>query len=288
MTRLTASRVAAAALSFVCLFASAAWAADDQDNRPLSIVEFIAELDRLTSTIASILPSSPSERPAESLPSVWRIQTAERTFEIPTGALTRDLGVWRARGDETARARLLGRLRALRADTELFDRPPIDRSIERARLNDILAGREFRAVHGPTWMDRLRQRALQLVDALLGGLIRSSAFPTVSSVIVYAVVVLAVIVLGVWAYRLIQREATVEAVVRDEPAALKEWSAWLAEAQAAAADRRWRDGIHFAYWCAVSFLESTGTWRPDRARTPREYLQLVSSSTERGSSRTRS
>ena len=36
----------------------------------------------------------------------------------------------------------------------------------------------------------------------------------------------------------------------------------------------WRDAIHLAYWAGISFLERQGFWKPDRARTPREYLRL--------------
>ena len=61
-----------------------------------------------------------------------------------------------------------------------------------------------------------------------------------------------------------------------------DWPLWLAEAQAAAARGSWRDAIHFTYWCAVAFLEAKGAWRPDRARTPREYLRLLPPSSDDG------
>jgi hypothetical protein len=60
----------------------------------------------------------------------------------------------------------------------------------------------------------------------------------------------------------------------------KEWAIWLAEARAAAAKREWREAIHLAYWAGISFLERQGTWKPDRARTPREYLRLLASGSE--------
>jgi hypothetical protein len=48
-----------------------------------------------------------------------------------------------------------------------------------------------------------------------------------------------------------------------------------------AADRgNWRDAIHLGYWCGISFLEAQGLWRPDTARTPREYLRLMPSASE--------
>jgi hypothetical protein len=54
----------------------------------------------------------------------------------------------------------------------------------------------------------------------------------------------------------------------------------MAEARAAAAKGEWRDAIHLAYWAGISFLERQGHWKPDRARTPREYLRLLSSASE--------
>jgi hypothetical protein len=54
----------------------------------------------------------------------------------------------------------------------------------------------------------------------------------------------------------------------------------MAEARAAADRGNWREAIHLAYWCGVSFLEAQGMWRPDYARTPREYLRLLPSSSQ--------
>jgi hypothetical protein len=55
---------------------------------------------------------------------------------------------------------------------------------------------------------------------------------------------------------------------------------WLSEAKACAASGRWRDAVHLAYWAGMSFLEASGAWRPDQARTPREYLKLITASSE--------
>ena len=57
----------------------------------------------------------------------------------------------------------------------------------------------------------------------------------------------------------------------------RSWRSWLAEAREAADRQNWRNAIHLAYWAGISFLESGGAWKPNRARTPREYLRLLSS-----------
>jgi hypothetical protein len=55
----------------------------------------------------------------------------------------------------------------------------------------------------------------------------------------------------------------------------KRWQLWLEEARAAARAGDYRHAVHLAYWAAISKLESRGSWRPDSARTPREYLRLL-------------
>jgi hypothetical protein len=55
----------------------------------------------------------------------------------------------------------------------------------------------------------------------------------------------------------------------------REWQQWLVDARAAADRGDWRDAVHFTYWCAIAYLEARGSWRPDRTRTPREYVRLL-------------
>jgi hypothetical protein len=58
------------------------------------------------------------------------------------------------------------------------------------------------------------------------------------------------------------------------------WTVWLEQARRAGAQNNWREAIHLAYWAGISFLELNGAWRPDRARTPREYLRMLSNASE--------
>jgi hypothetical protein len=50
---------------------------------------------------------------------------------------------------------------------------------------------------------------------------------------------------------------------------------WLNEAREAASRGEYRVAVRLAYWGAISGLERSGVWKPDRARTPREYLKLA-------------
>jgi hypothetical protein len=54
------------------------------------------------------------------------------------------------------------------------------------------------------------------------------------------------------------------------------WQRWLEDARNAATAGKWREAIHFLYWASISRLEAKRLWPADRARTPREYLALMS------------
>jgi len=91
-----------------------------------------------------------------------------------------------------------------------------------------------------------------------------------------------VLALSAWVYVLLRR------TVRDQyqyprgdrpivPSS-RHWQQWMREARAAAERGEWRDAVHLAYWSGISYLESSGAWKPDRARTPREYLGMLKES----------
>jgi hypothetical protein len=249
----------------------------------LSIPDYIAWLDRLLSGISPPAGdrSAQASMLVREIPPAWRVEAPGRSFDVSNAWLLRDVRALGAGPDRAARDRVLGRLRVLRSEAVSFQQPAPDRSASRVLLNGILDRREFRDVHGPTWLDRLRQRVLQFVLNLIERLFGSSAIPTVSSLLVYALIGIAVIVLAVWIVGSIRRAAAAESAVPDQPLlSQKESAVWLSEAHAAAARGDWREAVRLVYWCAVSFLEARGAWRPDRARTPREYLRLLPPSSE--------
>src|SRR5213079_2898547 len=55
----------------------------------------------------------------------------------------------------------------------------------------------FQNVHGPTWLDRMKQRALELLERLLSRVVRPSDIPTITSLVMYGLMTLAVL-LVVW------------------------------------------------------------------------------------------
>jgi len=265
-----------------CLLCAVACAAQTElpraPDRPheLSLPEYTAELDHLASLTGQL--SKPQQVPdiLNQIPVSWRVQTSGQAFEIPAQWLRNGLAAWQKKPDQAELDSIATQLRTLRSQALAFQAAPADVGQQRALMNRILAGSEFHQVHGPTWLDRLKQRAVQLLIRLLGRAFASSAIPTISNVLIYGLMVAALLVLAYWMYRTVREGAQLETLMRSPlPVSSKEWTVWMAEARAAAGRGNWRDAIHLAYWCGISFLEAGGAWRPDRARTPREYLRLL-------------
>jgi hypothetical protein len=175
-----------------------------------------------------------------------------------------------------------------------FEKAPTDAARSRAALDSILAQPEF-AGRGPGWFQKINKKLEALQQAVrdwffklvlgffrfLQRLFGWKSLPTVGKVFIYGLMGAAGLALLYLIYRSIFQNPEFEEVVpRDLPVSAKEWSIWLSEARVAAAGGDWRDAIHLAYWAGISFLEREGFWKPDRARTPREYLRMISAQSE--------
>lgn len=261
------------------------------DNSPggkLTAAEYGARLDKLiAATDKPSLVSSEITDILSELPPTCKVTIEDREFDIPTRWLREDLLNYGKHPDASLLKTDHKKLQGLRADLDGYLNPNPDNSASRAQLANILSRREFGSVHGPSWMDRLKQRLILYIFSLLKRVFRSSAIPTVGSYFIYTLVGLAVLALAFWVYRSIRRDAQMEHIVPETMVvSAKEWAIWMAESREAANQGNWRDAIHLAYWAGISFLEAQGTWRPDRARTPREYLRLMPQSSERYSTLT--
>jgi hypothetical protein len=270
--------------TLVCVVICASAGHSEEASPPVfSTIEYVARIDALRAAVAppNDDPSAAIMNLVDAVPRLWRLPATGQVFTTSTDALRRDVRAWATLHDAAARRRALEDLRTLRSEAVSFQRAAPDHATSRALLADILARREFRSVHGPTWLDTLRQRAVAFVIRLLGKALEPSLIPTLSTVVVYGLIVLAAFAVLTWAYRVVRRRSAIQTILPlHQGAPTREWSAWLAEARNAAALAQWRDAVHFSYWCAVTFLEARGAWRPDRARTPREYLRLLPSAHE--------
>lgn len=278
--RMPAKTVAALALAlFLCLCGTAFTFAPDS---LLSLSDYETELDHL-SAISANVSSDPnaSLAAARELPSTWVVKAGDQIFRIDTDWVQGKLEEAGKYPTGNAVKELTARLAELKTDAQAFERTPPDVSTDHARLSAILARPEFRGVHGQTWADRFRDWLDRLIEKALDHLFGSSSIPVIGRVTVWIVLGLAVLALAYWIFKTLKRNARTETFIPKEmPISAKEWRKWMAESQAAAAAGNWREAIHLSYWAGISFLEQRGMWRPDKARTPREYLRLLSPSSE--------
>ena len=264
------------------LLASYCCRADSGADNRLTVAEYRAELDQLLGATQELDSSGRATPPIlRDLPESWRVRTEQQDFEISAEGLRQDIRSYEQEKNLTTAKTIRTQIQNLRHDLDGFETAPPDVSKSREQLTTILARPEFRNVSGPTLLDRLAQRLLAFIISVLGLLFRSSAIPVISTFFVYGLIGLAVLTLAFLAYRQIKSAGERESVVpTDLPVSAKSWALWLAEARVAATQNNWREAIHLAYWAGISFLEHQGAWRPDRARTPREYLRLLSNSNE--------
>lgn len=270
-------------LVLIALFLSMACAAETVSVPPpsnagtLTPAEYAAELDRLASAVEKM--TGPDEIPKllPSIPPVRHVQTPETTYEISNQWLTTRLLDWRQKkDDDDAQDEIVQDLRTLRAEVLSLDKPAADSSSPRTALNAILAAKEFQSVHGQALLDRLKQRIYEVLGDILSRVFTRSTIASISDILVYGLIALAVLVVLYWMYRTIHDGVELGELALQSPAvSSKPWMVWMAEARAAADQGNWRDAIHLGYWCGISFLEGQGLWRPDIARTPREYLRLL-------------
>jgi len=151
-----------------------------------------------------------------------------------------------------------------------------------AALEQILSRREFGAVRGPSALDLLRQRIYAWIGAVLLSVLQQiGRYPMGARIFFWAVIVIVVVWPAVILFRYWTRKARLDELeAPDSVAYTRTWQEWIQAAREAAARGDYREAIHCAYWAGISSLEDREVVRKDRTRTPREYVRLVSKSTE--------
>lgn len=158
-----------------------------------------------------------------------------------------------------------------------YDQAQAASSSDQEKLNQILSRREFHKAHGPSWWDILWEKVMRwLAKFLASHPISGRGVTDILHILVYLAVAAAFVMFAIWIKKRFHqpREDLSREIIPFSPSA-KGWSAWLGEARASAQQGDWRNGVHLAYWAGISFLEANGAWKPDRARTPREYLRIL-------------
>lgn len=272
-------------LTFAALLAAAmaavaqAPAATRPPSTPMSGSQFAAELQNWQYRVDQVA-SSPEQAAAvkATVPQKWTVTREGQTIDVPDDWLVDDLGKVAIKpSDAKPLDDARQRLAALRAQAEAADAPAISSAAERAKADEILSRREFGGVTQPTWLDKLRQRINEwiwrILDRTLGHVIDH---PLLGNILVWVVIAAAIIVAAVLLYRRFTRRASEEEKLEEEeerrPAG---WQTWAQQASAAAGRGDFREALRCSYWAAIYRLEMFGLWRPDPARTPREYLRAM-------------
>jgi hypothetical protein len=147
------------------------------------------------------------------------------------------------------------------------------------KLQSILQQKQFRHVGGQDPRNALYDAILRAIAWIFSGIARNPEQALFfAKGFIYGVILIALALAGYAFYRWASAQSGFDEGHREymtfAPSA-KSWQQWLEEARAAAASGDLREAVHLTYWAAISNLESAGAWRPDRARTPREYLRLL-------------
>lgn len=270
-----------ALLAVTLLFAGACFAqtaSAPAAPAPLTLAEYRHELASIHSQLdqAEHISKERARQLSGSLPLSFSVKDGEQEYSVPLYSVQDALAKAAAaeKDWEAARQQALSTIASL--EREASAEPSPDYGVARQRASAILATKEFSSVHGPNWFDRLKAKIYDFFLRLLEGLFRKMAPREAMKYFIYGLAIIIVLIFGWWIWRMLPRSPEDAALhLSGAPISSKHWAEWMNEARAAAAQNAWREAVHLAYWGGISFLEAGGLWRPDRARTPREYLKLV-------------
>jgi len=247
----------------------------------ISLEEYISELDRCSAALANSDKDPAGLHKLQiSLPSEWTVRTGNQQYTVAVDWLKADLA--RAETVQTNRSSIeqaQSEIRSYREAAEALARSISTRNLEQSRgqLNRILAAKEFQALHGPTWFDRLRAyvedwivRRLEMLFAKIGH------GRAIGNAMAWVVITLSALLLALWVVRATAGTTPQSEIdLRGASPAGQDSHHWLRVARAAAARGDYRSSIHAGYWAAILSLEEAKLLTENRSRTPRESLRLI-------------
>ncbi len=256
----------------VCLLWAALLAGAAASPAPISIPAYVRQLRQVqTALLAAQDTGTPP--PAAVLPKGWDVATG--TSDIYVSAEPLRKGLEAAAGARTPELRrqhwgeVSSRLDRWIAAAKACEAPP--RQGVKPAIHSILSQREFRHVRGEDFSLIFQQAIFDMLRRLGMGEIHFG------TALVIGLVILLLLAAFFWFLNHFRHSFEPEIAITAGSAApsAQPWEVWLQEARAAADEGRLREAVRLAYWAAISSLEARGTWRADRARTPREYLKLL-------------
>jgi hypothetical protein len=162
---------------------------------------------------------------------------------------------------------------------------PVSSAAQRKALTSILSAKEYHAATvGRTLKDRILEKIAGWINQAIEKLIRVGSQSEWIGVATEIAFVSILCVALVWFLIRLEKQGRFGSAMFQGGASAgapseRDWQLWLKDAKEAAGSGAWREAIHFLYWASISRLESSGQWSADRARTPREYLALLSAGT---------
>jgi hypothetical protein len=221
------------------------------------------------------------------LPSHWEVVTAGQHYYLPAEPLSSLLREAEKAKDAKSVASKANEAALWASDlakqANAFESAKSDRSgSAAAALERILSRREFGGVKGPSAWDLFRQQVIRWLVRVLGSIFQQIGKYPIGAKIFFWVFIIGVVVwLALVLFRYWTRRAALEELQAPESVAYsRTWQEWIQAAREAANRGDYREAIHSAYWAGISFLEDSEVVRKDRTRTPREYMRLVSNSTQ--------
>ncbi|HET9839160.1 MAG TPA: DUF4129 domain-containing protein [Candidatus Angelobacter sp.] len=271
-----------AIVSFLLFALLWAFAGTTAQAESISVAEYRAQLRDIAAKIAALgnHPEQAGKAVAE-IPDQTTVTTGAGNVTVNYKNLKDDLAAFSG-AEQQKRPALLSKIQSyvqtLSAAADAYEQSATDLPSARAKLDQILSRHEFNKVKGPTAKDTFLSKVYRWLSRMLNKLSfgKGSRFDFFE-LFIYLLVGAAVSILLIWTLRRLRRpreELPQREVIPFAPSA-RSWRAWLADARSLAAQQDWRNAIHMAYWAGISYLEEHGAWKPNRARTPREYLRLV-------------
>ncbi|HET9363509.1 MAG TPA: DUF4129 domain-containing protein [Candidatus Angelobacter sp.] len=271
------------AFNFILPLALLAFCALAAGAENISVAQYLQQLHNMAQKVDALKtdPGQAGKLVAE-IPDTLSVSTGSSEIKINYKPLKADLTTF-SHAEEEKRAALLNQIQnyvqSLTSEAEAYDRAGTNLSAAHDKLTAILARNEFSKVRGPNVKDALLARIFRWIARHLRGFGGSNSTFNLMRFFIYLLVGIAATFLLIWTIRRLRRpqeELPQREIIPFSPSA-RSWRAWLAEARDLAQQQDWRNAIHLAYWAGISYLEEHGAWKPNRARTPREYLRLIGS-----------
>jgi hypothetical protein len=252
------------------------------------VSSFAAELQRIGRATV-IEKANPAGLAAvrKVLPAHWEVTTGEHRYTLSSEALE---GLLRAAEAEKDAKKIAAKARAaadwsfdLASQAKGYAGAQTDGGVNaRPALEQILSRREFGGVRPPSRWELFRQRIIRELENLVVRILQSiGRYPIGTKIFFWAILLAVVVWLAVMLFRYWTTRAALEELqAPDLVAYVRTWQEWIQAARQAAARGDFREAVHSAYWAGISSLEDNQMVRKDRTRTPREYMRLVSNSTQ--------